>query len=522
LPKVTVILTSFNHERYIREAIDSVLTQTFTDFELVIWDDESSDGSWGIINEYSDPRVRSFRNKKRVGSIFGINETIANHNSGKYIAIHHSDDVWESDKLEKQVGFLDAHEHIGAVFSNASIIADDGSPFSLDSHFYYNVFDQENKNRHEWLNYFFFHGNVLCHPSVLIRKACYDDVGSYRHGIYQLCDFDMWIRLCLKYEIHILPDRLIRFRARDNEENSSGDRPDSRIRSTYEFYKLIQNYKKVLDFADLEKIFPSAKKFFRKESTDVEFALGMIALEHAEIPVAPLLGLDIFFDALSDPKRRIALKQNYNFGQVELMEITGQNDVFSREKVERLQKGLNHISAERDEQVTRLSHALAERNEQATSLSHALAERDGQVASLSHALAERDGQVAGLSHALAERDGQVAGLSHALAERDGQVAGLSHALAERDGQVARLSHALAERDGRVASLSHALAERDGQVANLSRAVAERDGTVTGLSGLIAERDGRVADLNASIQEIYKSRSWRMTAPVRWMTSTFLK
>ena len=108
-PLVSVILTSFNHEKYLREAIDSVLNQTFTDFELIIWDDASSDNSWDVINEYTDHRIKAFRNEARKRAIWGINKAISEVAIGKYIAIHHSDDAWETEKLGKQVAFLEAH-----------------------------------------------------------------------------------------------------------------------------------------------------------------------------------------------------------------------------------------------------------------------------------------------------------------------------------------------------------------------------------------------------------------------------
>ena len=63
MPKVSVILTSFNHAKYICEAIESTLNQTFTDFELIILDDCSSDNSWDLINQYTDPRIKAFRSE---------------------------------------------------------------------------------------------------------------------------------------------------------------------------------------------------------------------------------------------------------------------------------------------------------------------------------------------------------------------------------------------------------------------------------------------------------------------------
>src|SRR5258706_8949117 len=183
--RVSVILTSYNHSKYLREAIDSVLSQTFTDFELIIWDDASTDGSWPIITSYSDPRVRAFHNDVQKRGLWGINKSISELALGEYIAVHHSDDIWEPQKLEKQVAFLDEHPEIGAVFSNALIIGENSEPFEDTSHFYYKIFEQPNRTRYEWLNYFYFHGNALCHPSVVIRKACYKNCGLYRYGFAQ-------------------------------------------------------------------------------------------------------------------------------------------------------------------------------------------------------------------------------------------------------------------------------------------------------------------------------------------------
>ena len=163
VPTVSVILTSFNHERYIREAIESVLSQTFTDFELIIWDDCSSDSSWGTINQYSDPRIKAFRNEANKGPVEGVNRAISEIASGKYIAIHHSDDVWKSDKLDKQVAFLDSHLECGAVFTHVEIIDELNESVNND------WFNTSNKSRHEWLRQFFLRGNRLCHPSVLIE-----------------------------------------------------------------------------------------------------------------------------------------------------------------------------------------------------------------------------------------------------------------------------------------------------------------------------------------------------------------
>lgn len=347
MPKVSVILTSFNHEKYLREAIDSALNQTFTDFELIIWDDASADGSWSVISSYSDSRIKAFRNESTKRGIYGINKAISEVATGEYIAIHHSDDVWEPDKLEKQVAFLDTNTEIGAVFTNALAIAEDSSPLAGEQHYYSNIFDQPNRTRHEWLRFFFNSGNALCHPSALIRKACYEDCGLYRYGLAQLGDFDMWIRLCLKYEIHVLPEKLVRFRVRDNEANASASRPESRIRTLYEFYKLLPNYRKLTRFEDMVKVFPSAEKYYRNKETDMNFVLGMAVLEQMSFPFTQLFGQDILFEAISDPERVINIKRLYDFDYKSFIALTGQHDVFSREEIAERDSQIAHLESEK-------------------------------------------------------------------------------------------------------------------------------------------------------------------------------
>ena len=263
--KVSIILTSYNHAKFLREAINSVLSQTYTEFDLIIWDDGSTDESWQIINSYSDPRIRAFKNET-VERGAPIRNVISAVETGEYIAIHHSDDIWEPQKLEKQVAFLDTHPEIGAVFTWAQIIDEHGLPLVDKSHYYYEIFDQPNRTRYEWLNFFFYHDNALCHPSLLIRKACYDDCGLYRYGLAQLGDFDMWVRLCLKYEIHVISEKLVRFRVRANAMNASaGNRPDARIRHLFETLPIYENFRNIKDSKDFQKIFPPSQKYFAEK-----------------------------------------------------------------------------------------------------------------------------------------------------------------------------------------------------------------------------------------------------------------
>ncbi len=365
MPKVSVILTSFNHAKFLRDSIDSVLSQTFKEFELIIWDDASTDESWSIISGYKDSRILAFRNETQTGSeMWGMNRAIAEVAQAEFIAIHHSDDVWKPEKLAKQVAYLDSNPDIGAVFSHVQIINEEGANLTKEDHPYYKVFDQPNRTRHEWLRFFFSSGNGLCHPSVLIRKSCHKECGLYRDCFFQTDDLEMWVRVCLKYDIHVLPERLIKFRVRDNEANVSGNRPEARVRFLYEFYKLLQHYRKLATFDDLVSVFPSAEKYDRNEESDVEFALAMVALEEKPFPFTSLFGLDLLFDAMSDPKRAANIMRLYDFGCKNFIALTGQHDVFSREELAKLWS----VADERYKLIIDRDREIAERNRQISAL----------------------------------------------------------------------------------------------------------------------------------------------------------
>ena len=329
--KISIILTSYNHSQFLRESIESVLNQTFPDFELIIWDDASTDNSWEIIQSYEDPRIIAYRNKINLGGRT-ISRAIKEVAVGEYIAIQHSDDAWEPSKLEKQIAYLDNNLDVAAVFTLVQVINEDGKPFTDKNNFYYDVFDQPNRDRFGWLRHFFYHGNALCHPSLLIRKTCYRDI-SFRNGMNQLPDFNLWVQLCMKYEIHILQEKLVRFRVRKDEANQSGSRPEARIRRQFELFKTLSEFKKIETTEELIKIFPEAKQYIHQDCADIHFALGMVATEQQLDNPTSLFGLDLLFEALNDRDRAPALEKHFGFNKKSFIKLSGKYDIFSFEKI---------------------------------------------------------------------------------------------------------------------------------------------------------------------------------------------
>ena len=241
MPRVSVCIPSFNHEKYVRASIESVLAQSFQDHEILITDDGSSDRTVDSIRSVNDRRVSLQVLPQNRGACIALNASIR-RGSGEYVAVLNSDDVFLPGKLERQVRFLDAHREIGAVFGYPSFIDDAGAPIADRDTFYGGIFRVENRSRAQWLRHFFLRGNALCHPTVLIRRQCYEDVGYYNPALAQLPDLDMWVRLVQRYDIHIIEEPLVGFRILSGNMNASAPRRDVAVRLTWEGRKVLDHY----------------------------------------------------------------------------------------------------------------------------------------------------------------------------------------------------------------------------------------------------------------------------------------
>lgn len=208
-------MPSYNHAKYITEALESVLRQTYTGYDISILDDASSDDSVERIRAFitAHPEVDcTLRcHAENQGGVITLNELIQGA-KGEYIALINTDDVWMPEKLEQQVAFLDAHPQVGVVFTHANFITDYGSPLIDSVSFRTDIFLQENRSQGQWLRSFFFDLNCLCHPSILIRRSVYDRVGLYDPRFRQLPDLEMWIRIVKAVQIHVIEKPLVAFR----------------------------------------------------------------------------------------------------------------------------------------------------------------------------------------------------------------------------------------------------------------------------------------------------------------------
>ena len=327
MASITVWLTSYNHAPFLRESIESILNQTWSDFEFYIIDDCSTDNSWEIIQSYQDPRIHAIRHETNWGSsgMWQILESL----TGEYLAIAHCDDKWMPDKLEKQLAFLQKHPEVAACFTRVQVIDENGQFLDDSETFYGRAFAQENRSRQEWLRSFFEKGCSLCHPSMLIRNECYKKYSMFSNGLSSIPDLYRWIQLCKHAEIHILQEKLTCFRIRRDGKNTSGDNFRAHCRNATEMYFILPEYIRGCSREDFLKIFPEAEQWLTAPQIPIEYAYARILLQKDRSKIHHLYGMELLYQSLQDPDVTKILKEYAGFDNRVFSDLKTEEDILS-------------------------------------------------------------------------------------------------------------------------------------------------------------------------------------------------
>ena len=196
-PRITVLMPVFNAERHLREAINSILDQSFKPFELLIIDDGSTDRSAEIIASYRDPRIRFVRNRKNMGITPTLNKGIALA-SCELIARMDADDISHPQRLQKQFGYMKRNPGCALLSTWARVIDENGKFVRLEryrSNFYY-----YNLTFECW----------IYHPTIMFRKSAVEQVGMYSMPYSE--DYDLFWKMSTRFQIGNLTEPLVDYR----------------------------------------------------------------------------------------------------------------------------------------------------------------------------------------------------------------------------------------------------------------------------------------------------------------------
>lgn len=201
-PTITVLMPVYNGERYLREAVESVLNQTFTDFEFLIVNDGSTDASRTIICAYDDPRIRLIDNPANLGLTKSLNLGLQ-ASLGQYVARQDADDISETERLAKQVNFMEANPQF-------SLLGTWYREIDAGGNFGDNVRLPSDQVELQWALLFYC---PFVHSGVMLRKEVFlNQVGLYDETFLYAQDHELWLRTSRQALITNYPDYLVRYR----------------------------------------------------------------------------------------------------------------------------------------------------------------------------------------------------------------------------------------------------------------------------------------------------------------------
>lgn len=215
-PRVSVCIPVYNGENYIAIAINSVLSQTFNDFELIIVDDYSTDHTGNITGAFKDPRLSYFRNERRLGLVGNWNRCISLA-KGEYACLLHHDDYYLPNTLEGEIKLFENNPNVGFVFCANYAVDSNGKV--LD---HWGVFEKDIilegidiLRSHITVNL------VAAMSGVMVKRSCYDTVGNYDPGLIHCPDWDIWLRIELQgYQVGYIAEPLVNYRIHDESVTS--------------------------------------------------------------------------------------------------------------------------------------------------------------------------------------------------------------------------------------------------------------------------------------------------------------
>ena len=225
-PKISVIVTTYNRAHMVGETVDSILNQTFKDFELIIVDNDSTDNTEEVIKSYKDERIKYFKNQNN--GIIAINRNYGIAKAcGEYIAFCDDDDLWYPEKLEKQILELEKDSQIGLVCNNEIGFDDRGDHGEMI------------KTRLRDRDFPFeslIWANRISSSTVLVRKAVLDDVGVMDESpeIMTAEDYELWLRIAKNYRVKYIDLPLGKYRTHPGAYRKGPIRALERDKLVYE------------------------------------------------------------------------------------------------------------------------------------------------------------------------------------------------------------------------------------------------------------------------------------------------
>jgi len=246
-PTVTVLIPTFNHERWIDFCLNSVLNQTYKHLEIIVVDDCSSDSTFEIAQKFSCRNISVVRNHENLGCSRSLN-SIMNGIKSKYIAIVSGDDAWMIEKIETQVEFMEQNIGVDLCFTDTVTLNESNT---IGPRFPY--FHPENRTRPQWISSL-FGGNFIPAMSAMFRNSSWFLNNRFDPSLRQLQDWEYWIRaICDGLKFHIIQSPLTLYRVLPDSISNQVSQ-EKMARSRFEVRVCLQTFKR-LPIGELRGVF---------------------------------------------------------------------------------------------------------------------------------------------------------------------------------------------------------------------------------------------------------------------------
>jgi len=213
--KASVIMSVYNGAKYLSQSIESILNQTFQDFEFIIVNDTSTDKSLEIIENFKNPKIKIINNPQNIGLTKSLNIALK-ESKGEYIIRMDADDISLPSRLKEQIDFMDKNPNIALAGSFAEIIDENDQVISI----------KKKPTDHKLIKFNLLTGNPFIHPSLIIQKNIIQENKIYNESFPYTQDYELISRLSQKYQLANIPKVLIKYRI---NKDSITETPNSRL-----------------------------------------------------------------------------------------------------------------------------------------------------------------------------------------------------------------------------------------------------------------------------------------------------
>lgn len=327
-PLVSIVSSSYNFEKFIPYFMESILSQTYNNWELIVTDDYSSDRSFEILKSYekNDRRVKVFKNDKNRHVCYTLNNSLKKA-TGKYICIVSCDDALLPEKIACDVEFMERNDDIGVLYGQLLLINENSEPQGV-----YGYFPLKDFKSAPLLREMFLMGNQCIAPGMFVRKDVVDKVGIFNPLLKMTQDYEYHIKLLFNTKPAFNFTPLTEYRRMSDNSNLSSYNVQTTINSELnETFFILNDYLKYIKkYSLLKEIFPEVSEFGPVDDFLIPYYIGRIAMSSKKSHLKAF-GMQTIYEFMIDDDNTKYLEEKVGYMPKDFMNDLAYSKIFHNE-----------------------------------------------------------------------------------------------------------------------------------------------------------------------------------------------